>query len=162
MNSLIANHLKTFTTTLELSTKAQFEVINKKLSELSNKIDNNSRKLAELTGRTSKPSRLPEVDEAKKGEKIKEPNESLEARIKVRVALQQQQILEKAQKQKEDQQRLVSRTEVEAETSQGHNEETAEDSESTEDNPSVVDTSINTSVVNTSMLQTTKVPSKPT
>src|ERR1043165_7016964 len=140
MNTLITNHLKTFTTSLELSTKTQFEVRNKKLGELSNKIDNNSRQLAELTGRTSKPSRLPEVDETKKGEKIKEPKESLEARIKARVALQKQ-LLEKAQKQKEDQQRLVSATEVEAEPSQGHNEETAEetsdDSESTEDNPSV-------------------------
>ena len=95
MNTLISNQLKSFTTALELSTKAQFEVINKKLGELSNKIDNNSRQLAELTGRTSKPSRLPEVDEAKQGEKIKEPKESLEARIKARVALQQQ-LLEKA------------------------------------------------------------------
>src|ERR1044071_7479149 len=127
MNTPIANHLKSFTTALELSTKTQFVVINKKLGKLSNKIDNNSRQLAELTGRTSQPGRLPKVDEAKKGEKIKELKESLEARIKARVALQQQQLLEKAQKQKEDQQRLVSRTEVEAEPSQGHNDETAEE-----------------------------------
>src|ERR1044071_6481323 len=43
MNTLIANHLKSFTTSWELKTTTQFEVINKKLGELSNKIDNNSR-----------------------------------------------------------------------------------------------------------------------
>ena len=78
------------------------------------------------------------------------------------MALQERELQEKARKQREDQQRLISGTEVEAKTSQGHIEETSDDSENTEDNPSVVDTPVNTSAVNTSILQTTEEPSKPT
>lgn len=73
MKEILTAQLKTFTTAWELKANNQFGLINSRLAELNKKMDETQKQLATLSAATSHSLRLPEVDEAKKGEKIKEP-----------------------------------------------------------------------------------------
>ena len=176
IHNLISSHLQNFTTAMELKNATQLEMIRNAMeirtSELSRQIENNRRQLEHLSGIAPPAPWFPEVDEAKKGEKNKEPEKmNLEQakkakeaqRLKEAKKLSQKTRQEVALKERHDYQEKEERTlRSQAENPPTAKDSTAEGKQTTEDNPSVVGTETNPSVVATQTTITNKPSTDPT
>jgi len=171
VHKLLSDHLQTFTAAMEHKTQTDLEMITQhvdhKLKEVSREIESTQTHLTHLAGVTPPAPWFPGVDEAKKGEKLKQPEvltfeqrmQALMVKRKKEERRSTQRIRhEKALKDRHDYQEAVERVlRQRAEQSLNPQDTTADEQlQTSEDNPSVVAQPQQPSAVAT---QTTKLKS---